>query len=606
MTGPGSLRAVPAADPESRLGTLAGRLSTVPLWAHALLLGLVLVGLVPILGAEGRFMSDEGAALAQVDQVTREGTWFVPNPFVEVDPDGAWFVFEKAAWNGEGGAPLGKKAAYPIVLAGPYALAGTTGAVLVSVAGAVLASVTAAALARRFDPRFGAAALWLAGLLTPLLFDATLVLGHTLGAALAGGATLLLLPPPGEPPRAGPWRLAAGLVGLVALVLLRNEGLFFAGGLAVALGLIGWEQRRGGSSTATAPSGVALLIPLGCVGAAVLGYGLDRVADRRVLGVTGSYVPASGSDRSGGGVGSLATDRIDAAMTTLLRPGYVSSTGGLVLLGVLVVGLVVAVVARRGGSAQVLKVASVILAGLSALRLVLPRPGLDVVPGLLVAAPVLPWGIALARRDTVARPPGRDLLVVAGVFGAAVLATQYRTGGAWEWGGRFFGLALPLLAAVAVAGLVDAGDRRGGERRWLVGSMLVAAGLVAVSGLGAQARTQDANAELEAVVAQFAAGTRAGDGGRPVVIGTEPDLLRSAWRSTDALRILRVEDPAELGEALSRLEDVGITEVTIVTQAGPAVRAELERTGAEVERTRGDEVDGAWWVATSTLRSSSG
>ena len=82
-----------------------------------------------------------------------------------------------------------------------------------------------------------------------------------------------------------------------------------------------------------------------------------------------------------------------------------------------------------------------------------------VVPGLLVAAPVLAAGLVALRRSCL-RPLGAGLAFTTfAVFALLVAATQYARGGSGEWGGRYFALGLPVLVPVALLALAEAGAR---------------------------------------------------------------------------------------------------------------------------------------------------
>ncbi len=140
----------------------ARRLWSAPLWAHLVLLTAVLGALAAATGAEARFMSDEGAAMGQVEAIL-DGSWYLENRLEGIDPDARWFAFEKSSISAEGGAPYPKKLSYPVVLTPFTAVAGSAGAVAVSVLGTVAAAGFAALVARRFatdrssGPRCGSA-----------------------------------------------------------------------------------------------------------------------------------------------------------------------------------------------------------------------------------------------------------------------------------------------------------------------------------------------------------------------------------------------------------------------------------------------------------------
>ena len=71
----------------------------------------------------------------------------------------------------------------------------------------------------------------------------------------------------------------------------------------------------------------------------------------------------------------------------------------------------------------------------------------DALSGLLVAFPLLTFGLASMRRGGPRRAAGRPPRGTCLAFAALVVATTYTSGGAAEWGGRFLALALPLAGA---------------------------------------------------------------------------------------------------------------------------------------------------------------
>ena len=84
------------------------RLVDLPLWAHAGLLLVVLVALMPLVGTGGLFSGDEGALAAQTRQLHEDGDWVVPHPFPEVDPEGTAFPYDLSQLTADGGAPFVK------------------------------------------------------------------------------------------------------------------------------------------------------------------------------------------------------------------------------------------------------------------------------------------------------------------------------------------------------------------------------------------------------------------------------------------------------------------------------------------------------------------
>ena len=165
-----------------------------------------------------------------------------------------------------------------------------------------------------------------------------------------------------------------------------------------------------------------------------------------------------------------------ASAITWLRPTQTSRglvvLALLVMLGALVVG---AVRARRGeGSTGPVVVAGTVAAVAAVVALVADPT--NIVPGLLVAFPLAAVGLLALGRRSFSTPTATLACATFALFALAVIATQYRTGGTGEWGGRYFALGLPALVPVLVLALrrpgPDAGPRRPPGRRRVPGRVL--------------------------------------------------------------------------------------------------------------------------------------
>jgi hypothetical protein len=104
---------------------------------------------------------------------------------------------------------------------------------LLSVLGTWSAAVAAGLIARRLDPAYGIWALWITGIASPLVFDAYLVIAHSIAAALAGFAFLGL----DQALKGKPKALLYALPAAVCMVLLRSEGVLLTLALGAAIGL---------------------------------------------------------------------------------------------------------------------------------------------------------------------------------------------------------------------------------------------------------------------------------------------------------------------------------------------------------------------------------
>lgn len=529
------------------------RLWALPLWAHALGLAVVLLVLTPIVDPQWSYSADEGAAITQARTLARDGEWIRPHPLPELDAEGRLYPLENAGGGPDGRAPFVHHPLYALVLAGADQVGGVTAMVLLSLAGTVTAAVLAALLARRVGRGLDRVSLWTVGAASPLLFDGYLVIAHTLGAVCAGIAALAALAFLDGRRRWAPALVVAVIVG----VLLRAEVAIFAGALAAALVIAGWRHARWAT--------VAL------AGTTVVAAAATRVGEAAwqaaILG--GGEAASAGLRDTGGG---LLDTRLDAFTSTWLAPSDGSwSTGDSLLMLMLVMTMAAAVEVRRRQAppAAVLAAAAALLA----LGRLLVEPA-DAVPGLLVAFPLVAFGLVLIER------PGL-LGWTSGLFVLGVLATQYSRGGTTEWGGRYFALALPLAVPVLLLGIRDRVAAVDVPVRKAVAAALAvqaaALGAVAITALrvGHQ-RTADLLQAVEAV--------QSGD--RPVVITGNGAVPRLAWPLLDEQRWLLVQG-VDLRALATRLRDAGVDELTVVDPISDDRLRRLPGYGTVSERGAG-------------------
>jgi hypothetical protein len=546
-----------------------------PVEALALLVLLTVGWLVT--GPGIPFMSDEGQAELQVDLLD-DGGWAYDSPFDEpggIDEDRSSAALRDQGFDEVGAVPYGKHPLYPTLLRIARGLAGPAGTALVSIGAAVAAAWLAARLARELGARDSRPAFWLCGLASPLFFDGMIVFAHTLGAALAAVALLALvrLDRHGAEARAGARDLALLAGAVAAGVLFRNEAFLLAGGIAVAVVLVGRDRpaRR-------------LRVAAVVVAAAAGGWLLDRTFRLAVLGAPNTQAPPVS-----GPTGSLA-GRLDAAHRTILEAGP-ALAGGLraaLLLWTVTLAVVVALAATRPE-----RIPGRLLVGVGAMGVVLhllrlATAGSAVIPGLAVAFPAL---VVLGVLLLLGRPGGPVRLVAAAVAlaGAGVVALQYDRGGGLEWGGRFFAILLPALAALAVVCLQRSG-LRADVPRLVIGSLLAVGVLTAAGSVTAlHGFRSNADAAADAVLA---AGELAGplDAGllpagreaKPLVVTTEvllPQILQPVFGEHDWL----APDPPALGDLGRRLADAGIERFVLLTSDADTDLAELPGWAVEAE-----------------------
>lgn len=584
---PGEVR-----EPDSTPGGLIGRLWRLwrlPLWAHLAALAAVLLVLVPVIGTDASFSADEGAAIVQARSLARGDGWIVDHPLAGVDPSGVSYPLELSARGPKGVAPFAKHPLYAVLLAGADRAGGVTAMVMLSLLGTLAAAAVAAGLVGRMDRGLTRAAVWAVGLGSPLLFDGFVVIAHTLGAALAGGAVLVAVV-------AIERRRAVVALGVAPLmfvaVLLRTEAVLFGMALAAAALALGLAQAmtNRNQNRAVREASLEFAPPIQVYKRGFVGFGVVAIAATSGAGAgvlverawARAIVGATPASTGGGPTNDLGfvAGRIKSFTLTWLRPGY---DGGavetfLVLMAVAVVAGVV-LARRRPGDAGAVRLLSgvAVLATVGAL-VVAPT---NLVPGLLVTSPVLAGGLVAMRRDTLRRETLQSVashfsLGVFALFAVAVIATQYTTGGSGEWGGRYFSMGLPILVPVALLALHDLGRRLPdiGTRRWCGGALVACSMLMATMGVNSIRSTHRFTSNLmsgidRAAVTSVVTGDAggAGLGGEPIILTTEPAIPRLAWATFDRQRWLLVE-PSELEAAADRLAAAGVKRFAVVT-AGP-------------------------------------
>lgn len=454
---------------------------------HAVLLALVLVALQVVVGTDGLISADEGAMVAELDLLERTGEWTAPNPEPEVDPDMLALPLELSERSAAGRwAPFAKHPAHIAVLAPLWDLGGYGGVLVASVLGVVAAAVAAGLLARRLSPGAEVAALWVTGIGSPLVFDGFQVVGHAVGAGLFGLAAVAALAAL-DAERRGAAALALLAVGLVAgAALVRTEAVLAGVALGVALGALGVDVRR----RAAALGGAMVL------SAVAVRLGEPRLV-RGVLGADSLDAVATAEAASGGGLAG----RWSGFKITVVDAGYGVEDGEVFLLVSVVLGVAAALAWRSRADVGIVRMLAVASAGAAVARMFTAD---FLVPGLLMAMPLLAVAVASLRSEHL-RPRDASILWVAcGLFAVAVIATQYETGGTGEWGGRYFAIGLPLLVAASVHVLSIVGaSMPASTRRTAAGALGVVSLTLAVGAVRAADHARAASAAVaDAVIAE--------------------------------------------------------------------------------------------------------
>lgn len=535
-----------------------------PFRQHVAAAALVLLALMPLLGTERLFHVDEGATLAQVELLARGDGWKYEHPRTDLDPDGKWSPLWPS--DGEGSAPLDKHPTYSLLLTPPMRAFGVTGVVLMSLFGTWAAAVAAALMARRLGDGLDRAVLWVGALVSPLFLYGYVTVGHTLGAAVAGGAALAAL-------RAVEHRgrLAGAAMGALVLlgILIRSEATLFGLGLVIGLTVLAVKDRR------RDVAGLAVI----AFGATVGGYLLEPWLSTSLISDSGFLKVSDVTNRSE----PYFLERVTPTAITTVLPGYTALGGIAVMLSTIAAvaaGTAGWVARRRPEDGAGIRLFAVVAAGAAVARL-FAGPG--VIPGLLVAFPLIAPGLLLLRREVLGRTATSVLGVTYLAFVAAVLATQYHLGGSGEWGFRYAILGLPLLVPIVVAGLASARDTLDGlTRRVAVISVVVLCAattmLAAGSLLSPQGGSERLVADVEALRSQAE---------RPVVLTSDNTVPRFAWDQVLAGESWLRVPIDELPELLPALVDDG-GDIVLVTDEAELWLPQLDATHRVVEHRSGE------------------
>jgi hypothetical protein len=546
-------------DPGSTPGWIARQWAR-PFRQHAAAVAVVLLALMPLLGTSRLFHVDEGATLAQAELLARGDGWKYEQPRTDLDPSDRWSPLWPS--DGEGSAPLDKHPTYSLLLTVPMRTLGATGVVLMSLLGTWTAAVLAALIARRLGAGLDRPVLWVTAVVSPLFLYGYVAVAHTLGAAVAGAAALAALR--GIERRSVGRGVALGLL-VVLGILLRSEAALF--GAALGLGLLAVAVR-------TRRPHVAVLSAV-AFAATVCGYVLEPWLTTRLISNAQPFGTYGATDSSA----PYLIDRLMPTSITLVLPGYeaLGGIGGMLSVIAAVAAAAAGWVARRRPQdGPGIRLFAIVAATAAVARLF---AGAGVVPGLLVAFPLIVPGLLLVRRDLLRKSTTVLLGVTYLVFVGAVLATQYRLAGSGEWGFRYAILGLPLLVPVVVAGLASARDRLDPPtRRTAAVSVVVLSAATAVLAAGSLVLPQRGSAELVSDIASVREQAT-----RPVVLTVDHTVPRFAWERVLAgeswLRVPEYEIP-EVLPAL--VEDGG--DVIFVSEAVDDQLPLLERTHTVILR----------------------
>ncbi|MGQ0832769.1 MAG: hypothetical protein ACT4OV_13940 [Microthrixaceae bacterium] len=518
----------------------------------ALVLGVVVTW--PVLHLDDVFSTDEGAYAVQA-RALRSGGWDVGYAFAPQDPTGRFQPAHGAITSERGSFWYVQHPLWPTSLAaGGRAVGEQVGLRLAGVASLVALAVTCWALAREVgQPRASPWAFWIAAS-SPVLANAWILWAHAPSAAAA--ALLLLSVLKARHDRR--WLLIATAAAALG-VLLRSEGLLWAGAVLLGVVAVAWFERARAAWLAAAGVAVAATAAL--------------VAERSWTSSIVGNVPNGGaSSLEGRAGGASLRDRLVAARIALVDGAILDDPARLMLLA-LVAGLGAAVILWRRHRDPRWAFLAVACAGPVLLLRWVAAPA-DPSTGLFAAAPIL----VLALAWSTSRGSWAAVLPIAGAsFTAVVLGTQYADGGSFQWGGRFLSPLVPVLAVAAACVLVELLHRDWSSERGVTGRRLFAtgaAGLLAAQvlvGLGVTDRIRRDNGRVVERIDRLH---------EEVMISSSDQAARLDWRAWPDRCWVVVPEPDATKEVVAVLRRAGVERVGYagidpeeLARAGLAVRA---------------------------------
>jgi hypothetical protein len=559
--------------------SLLRRLWAAPLWAQAFAYAVVLLALLPVARAAGTpWTPDEGSYALQV-RALQDGDWVFDHEAERFDPEGRYFPIVNSRRGEDGWYVYPQHPAYVLAQRAAVDVAGEdAGLLALPLLGALGTAVAAWLLARELAPEAARPAFWIAGL-GPVMVNASIVWAHAPSAALAGfaafGAVRILRAPTAW------WAPALLVAGGAAGTLLRAEGVLYGVALGAAVAGAGVLTRR----WPVAGAGIA------AVGAAAGAAFAERAWVSSIVGTAPAvlhtrdgFISVGGGSGGGGGGGfaEYLGARVEGAWSVLFAGAYNRFEVGLLALVALLVAAYAGVAwrRRRPGWPREVAVLGVVAAGLHVARFVLEPQ--QPITGLLVAWPIVAL-VAVAAPWRSAGWVTRTMGAAVAMFVLAVLMTQYREGGGFEWGGRFLSPAFVILAALAAVGLVR---MRPAATRIDRPVALALAGLLLVPTVLGVASVGSHRARYDRLVDEVAGSL---DG---VVVTHEKVLPRYGWRLVDGRPWLLVP-PAEMAAVVAGLRAGGVRAVTAVVRSD--VADDVAATYPRARDVTGEEVGAFGW-----------
>lgn len=563
------------ADPGSRFAPVAEPATDDPhpgrippgWWRHVVALGAILVAFVPLFSSGDIASPDEGLYSAQAAALV-DGSWWAERPAPGLDPDGSMDPLRPGAVDEDEHLPYSRHPLYPLLLAPLYALGGSAAMLLLSVAGTLAAATATSLLAGRLQADLVLPALWVTGLGSPLVFDASLVMAHA--PAVGAAAWMLVATTRAVDDGRTVWLGALVPLGVLT-AMLRSEGVIVV------------------AATGVATAGVALLRPRRDLRAIAIGVSIVGLA-----GATHLLDEHLAARIARGSMSGSSFDRRSSVWNALWNDLAVPWTRDATDMTVTVVlaavfGIIGLALLRARLPSSVLPASMLLIAAAAALaRHLEAAPGN--ISGLVPAFPLLVGGLLCLRREQLAVPlAGRSVLLAAATT-IGIAATSYGAGGVTQWGGRFFHVLLPAVIPLALGGLHRAVHHLARPTRLVVvAASVVLVGSHSVLALRAnhhvRANTDRILGELATVAPDASTATD-----RTVTLWlrlSDSGDTRMAWREVVAGRpLLSVPRPEVLQPALERARD-DVERIEVFSHLSPELATAIleppaRRTGWEV------------------------
>ena len=524
-------------------------LPTTFIW-HALGLLACLLVLVPAVDNGAFATPDEGLYSAQADLLAH-GSWAGPRPGADIDHNGKWAVLSGPTALPPGEVvPYARRPLYPLLLTPFWSLGGVAGGMILSVLGVGLAAMLCGVLAGRFNRGAAIPALWLIGLGTPLLFDAHILVGHSLVATFSAAFVVLVcvtIATSERPDAFQAAKVAATMASVVPLVLIRSEGLLLVMGTASALVVTAVRLRP------VRVSYRPILLALGVLFIGILTYALNDVWARSIA----RHAPAdvSALDR--------APNIVNSTWVSILRPWYPDNTTASAAMALVVVASIAApLILRWLPRFQLLGLGFLVVGAIAAVYRVFESS--ELVSGLVPTVPWIVVGLLSLRRIDVRTQPAQVLLIGSLLTTAAIAVTTYGDGGAAEWGGRFFHVVLPGLGVVAVLGLIGMTASLTPPMRALaIGALVATTAAISICAVRSAMEMRDLNSSVETYLHEVSAASDS-----DIMVFAPPQASGAArvlWRVSDDDRpLLSTPTLGFLPELLDDLPD-GRDSATVLT-----------------------------------------